>query len=152
MKLDNAVRSLRVMLRADTIIAEIHLKVLIARSGLYAVAALVAAFGLVMVGVGVFFALAEIWGPVWAAVAVGVGNLVLALIVILVAGQVKPSRDLDFANEIHKSAVESLAVELRSVENDVRGITSFVRSPLQSLLPTVAIPILGMILGRFRKK
>jgi len=34
----------------------------------------------------------------------------------------------------------------------VRGITSFVRSPLQSLLPTVAIPILGMILGRFRKK
>jgi len=152
MKLDNAVRSLRVMLRADTIIAEIHLKVLIARSSLYAVAALVGAFGLVMVGVGIFFALAEVWGPVWAAVAVGVGNLVLGILVVLIAGQVKPSRDLDFANEIHKSAVEALAVELRTVGDDMRGITNFVRSPLQSLLPSVAMPILGLILGRFRKR
>ena len=46
----------------------------------------IGAFGLLMFGVAAFFALERIWGPVWAAAAVGGFNVVLALVSIALLG------------------------------------------------------------------
>ncbi|MDE1568717.1 phage holin family protein [Aquabacter sp. P-9] len=152
MKVDNVVRTLRVLLRANTIIADIYLRNALARAGIYAFAGLIAAFGLLMLGIGLFFALEQLWGPVWAAVAVGGGNVVLALILALIAAQVKPGRDLELANEINQSAMDALTVELKTVEQDVRGLTNIVRNPLDSALSGMLVPVLGMVLKTLRRK
>ena len=84
MNFDQLSRNLKILLRTNTIIAEIHLRHIAARTGLFAFAALVASFGVVMLGVALFLALEQSMGPIWAAVTVGGGGLVLALIVAIV--------------------------------------------------------------------
>ena len=150
MNLDNMMRSLRVLGRADSIILDIHLKNLLARSGIYFFAGLIAVFGVVMLGIGLYFALANLWGPIWGAVAVGLGSVVLAGLLVLIAARVRPGRDLDLAHEIHNTALNALTGELRGMEAQVRGITNMVRRPLDSFLPGLLIPLIGLILKRLR--
>ena len=119
MDIDSTVRNLRVMMRANTIIAGIHGRRLAARTGLNAFAGLIGAFGLLMLGVAVFFALERIWGPVWAAAAVGGFNVVLALVLVLIAGRMKPGGELDLATEVRDAAVDSVVGDLRAVEADL---------------------------------
>lgn len=150
MKLDNIVRCLRVLGRADAIILDIYLRTLLARSGLFIFAGLIAGFGLLMLGIGLYFALSELWGPIRAALAVGAGSVGLALLLVLVATRVKPGRDLQLAREIHSTALDTLVGELRGIEAEVRGLTSMARWPLSSAVSGLLIPILGMILKRVR--
>ncbi|MFG1461653.1 phage holin family protein [Xanthobacter sp. DSM 24535] len=150
MKLDNALRNLKVLWRADSIIADIHLRALLARSGVFTFAALIAASGVLMLGFATYLALAELWGPVWAAVAVGGGNIVVAGIAALIATAIKPGRDLDFAHEIHKSAIEALAGDLKDAEGEVKMIANAIRHPFDSALPALLVPVVGSLLKGLR--
>ncbi len=150
MKLDNAVRNLRVLWRADSIIADIHLRTLLARSGIFVFAALIATGGVLMLGIAAYLALSQLWGPIWAAVAVGGGNIVVAGIAAVIAGAIKPGRDLEFANEIHKSAIEALAADLREAEGEVKAIANAVRHPFDSALPALLVPVVGSLLKGLR--
>ncbi len=151
MNLDTATRNLRVLLRANSIIADIRLRALATRAGLYAFAALVAAFGLLMLDLALYLALADLWSPVRAAAAIGAGNLVLALALVAVAAQVRPGRDLAFAQEVHASALDALAGDLRGAEAEVRALVDVVRHPLDSALPALAIPLVTSLIRGFRK-
>ena len=151
MRIDSTVRNLRVMFRANTIIAGIHGRHLATRSGLTAFAALVGAFGLLMLGVALFFALEAVWGPVWAAVAVGALNIALALIVGLASAWLKPGRDLALATEVRDAAVESLTGDLRQVESDVAALANAVRHPLDSTVAGLATPLVAMILKAVKR-
>ena len=66
--IDNIVRDLQVLGKADSLIGKIWLNVMARRFGLFALAGLVAVFGLGMANVAGFYALQQSWGPVWAAV------------------------------------------------------------------------------------
>ncbi|WP_341989531.1 phage holin family protein [Azorhizobium sp. AG788] len=151
MNFDNAARNLRVLLRANTIIADIRLRALATRASLYMFAAPVAAFGLLMLDLALYLALAELWSPVRAAATIGAGNVVLALVLVAIAARVKPGRDLDFAQEIHASAMDALAGDLRGAEAEVRAIVNVVRHPLDSALPALAIPLVTSLIRGFRK-
>ncbi|TDT96445.1 hypothetical protein DFO45_1637 [Azorhizobium sp. AG788] len=151
MKLDAAARNLRVLLRADSIIAEVRMRTLATRLALYGLAALVAGFGLLMLDASLYLALSESWGPVKAAAATGGLNLLLALVLVGLAALVKPGRDLDFAQEIHQSALDALMGELKTAEQDVSALAYAVRHPLDSALPAVALPLITGLIKALRK-
>ncbi|MEP9352383.1 phage holin family protein [Xanthobacter sp. KR7-65] len=144
MNFDQLARNLKILLRSNTIIAEIHLRHIAARAGLFAFAALVAGFGVVMLGVALFLVLEHSMGPVWAAVTVGAGGLVLAGIVAAIGATLKPSRELALANQVSQSALDAVSANLKSTSSSVTQFASL------AAVPGLIIPALTMVLGLFR--
>ena len=64
MNTENVVKHLRVLWRTDRIIADIRLRHLLVGLGLRAFAALIAAFGLLMLELSAYFALVQIWSAI----------------------------------------------------------------------------------------
>ena len=78
--MDGLVRNLRVLWRAESIIAEIQLRRALTRSGLRGLAVLLAGFAFLMLNLAGFFVLERIWDPAWASAALYICVLaVLAL-------------------------------------------------------------------------
>src|ERR1700736_7043880 len=108
MKIDSIVANLRAILRANSIIADIHARHLVARTSLTGFAALIGAFGLLMLGVAAYLALESVVGAVWAAVTVGATNCLVALVLVLIASRIRPGRDLELSRVFHRTAGEAL--------------------------------------------
>lgn len=144
MNFDQLSRNLRILLRTNTIIAEIHLRHIAARAGLFAFAALVGSFGVVMLGVALFLALEQSLGPIWAAVVVGGGGLVLALIVAIVGATLKPSRELALANQVSQSAMDAVAADLQATSSSLTQFASL------AAVPGLVTPVLSLVLRLFR--
>jgi hypothetical protein len=145
--LDATIRNLRVAFRANSIIAGLYGRQVATQSALTLFAALIAAFGLLMLSVAGFFALQPWWGSAWAAAAVGVFDIVLAAILVLVAGRLKPGRELDLATEVRNNAIETLLGDMRGVEAEVSSFFRAVRHPIDSsLIASLATPIVSLFL------
>jgi hypothetical protein len=160
--MDSLVRHLRILWRADSIIADIYLRLLVNRSGLISFAGLIAVFGLLMLNVAGYLALEQIWGRVWAAVAMSLIDFVISLLLVMIAARTKPGRELDLALEVRgialrgleneASAVQAELVALRDEFHDLKAnLTRFVKHPLDTTLPTLIGP-LGSILLKALKK
>ena len=80
MNSENIVKNLRVLWRADRIIADIRMRHMLIGLGLRAFAALIAAFGLLMLELSAYFALVQIWSAIIAAAILGGVNFVIAAI------------------------------------------------------------------------
>jgi hypothetical protein len=145
---ENVVKHLRALWRTDRIIAEIRMRHMLVGLGLRAFAALIAAFGLLMLELAAYFALVQIWGAISAAALLGVVNFVIAAILFFVAGRPPAGRELELATEIHGSAVEALQSEARTLQMQFTGM---VHHPLNSVLPTVLVPLITMIVRSLRK-
>src|SRR5438552_15714798 len=101
MNSENVVKHLRLLWRTDRIIADIRLRHLLVGLGLRAFAALIAAFGLLMLELSAYFALVQIWSAIAAAAILGAVNFAIAGILFVVAGRAPSGRDIVLANEIH---------------------------------------------------
>ena len=71
MNSENIVKNLRVLWRTDRIIADIRMRHMLVGLGLRAFAALIAAFGLLMLELSAYFALVQIWSAISAAAILG---------------------------------------------------------------------------------
>ncbi|WP_230533383.1 phage holin family protein [Microvirga roseola] len=160
--MDNVVRNLRVLWRAESIIADIRLRQAITRSGLRGVAALLGAFAFVMGNMALFFALEPSWGPIWAAAAIGGLNLLLAVVLLVTAERTKPEREMELALEVHNIALQALEADalvvqqqLIDLKEEVRGvrqaIVGFVRHPIDSVLPGMLVPLAGAVIKGLKK-
>ncbi|HLN11210.1 MAG TPA: phage holin family protein [Xanthobacteraceae bacterium] len=160
--MDNIVRHLRVLWRADSIIADIRFRVLLRRSGLIAFASLIAVFGLFMLNVAGYFALEQFWGPIWAAAVVSLIDFVVALVLVLIAARSNPGHELDLALEVRGLAMRGLEDEAQSVQaslvalhDEIRGVstalTGFVRHPLDAALPALIGPLTNILLKALKK-
>jgi hypothetical protein len=152
MKIDSIVANLRAILRANSIIADIHARHLVARSSLTGFAALIAAFGLLMLGLAAYLALERIVGPVWAAASVGLANCVIALVLVLIAARIRPGRDLDLAREVHRTAMEALISDGRALETEFANFKQSFRHPLDSVLPGLIVPLASILIKIIQKK
>ena len=83
MNTENVVKHLRVLWRTDRIIADIRLRHLLIGLGLRAFAALIAAFGLLMLELSAYFALVQIWSAIAAAAILGAVNFAIAAILFV---------------------------------------------------------------------
>lgn len=113
MIVDRLTRNLRVLLRANGIMAELRLRAVIARASLNILAGLVACFGLLMLDIAFFFLLEDLWGRIWAATTIGLGNLALALLLVLLAAFFHPGREMELAREVHDTAMQAVLDDVR---------------------------------------
>jgi len=144
---ENVVKHLRVLWRTDRIIADIRLRHLLTGLGLRAFAALIAAFGLLMLELSAYFALVQIWSAITAAAALSSINFVIAGILFVIAGRSPSGRDIELANEIHGASIEALQLEARTLQAQVSGA---VHHPLSTVVP-VLVPLIAIIVKSLRK-
>ena len=147
MNTENVVKHLRVLWRTDRIIADIRLRHLLMGLGVRAFAALIAAFGLLMLELSAYFALVQIWNAIAAAAILGGINFAIAAALFLIAGRAPSGRDIELANEIHDASIEALQIEARALQAQVSGA---VHHPLSTIVP-VLVPLIAIIVKTLRK-
>lgn len=118
------IRHGRVLWRAERLIGEIRLRRILRQSGLFAFAGLIASFGLAMLNVAAYFALAPIWGNALAMLAVGVADLIIAGIFVLIAINPGSNAELELAAELRDHALEGLETEAKATADRVTGIVT----------------------------
>ncbi len=147
MNTENVAKHLRVLWRTDRIIADIRLRHLLVGLGLRAFAALIAAFGLLMLELAAYFALVQIWSAILAAAILGAINFAIAAVLFVIAGRSPGGRELDLANEIHDASIEALQVEARALQLQ---LSNAAHHPLNGLVPLL-VPLITIIIRSLRK-
>ena len=148
MNTENVVKHLRVLWRTDRIIADIRMRHLLVGLGLRAFAALIAAFGLLMLELSAYFALVQIWSAIYAAAILGALNFVIAALLFAIAARPPSGRELELANEIHGASVDALQIEARALQSHVSGV---IYNPLHGILPLLIIPLITIIIKSLKK-
>ena len=143
----NIVRNLRLLWRADKIIAEMRLRHMLVGLGLLAFAALVTAFGLLMFELAAYFALVNVVSAIVAAAILGVINLVIALLLAVIASRRSLGEELTLANEIHDNAIEALQLEVQAVQAQLDRL---MHHPLEGVLPLL-VPLITSAISHLRK-
>lgn len=146
MNTENVVKHLRALWRTDRIIADIRLRHLLVGLGLRAFAALIAAFGLLMLELSAYFGLVQIWSAIAAAAILGAVNFAIAAALFAIAGRAPSGRDIELANEIHDTSIEALQFEARAFQAQVSGA---VHHPLSTIVP-VLVPLIAIIIRNLR--
>lgn len=146
MRIDNMIQSLRVLAKADAMIAEAAFKARVWQFALCGIALAIAVFGLGMIGMAIFLALQDVWGTMWAAVAVGLGSFVLAGLIVALSSYRRPARDLQLAQDMHKMALDSLVEEARLAGSDIASIQGLVRSAAKGTLIGTIAPVVRLLL------
>ena len=147
MNSENIVRNLRLLWRADKIIAEMRLRHTLVRLGLLAFAGLISAFGLLMFELAAYFALVNVVSTVVAAAMLGAVNIVIALILVIIASRRSLGQELTLANEIHDTAVEALQLEAQAAQSQVSRL---LHHPLEGVLPLI-VPLITAAISHLRK-
>ena len=151
--MEHFMRSLNVLWRSERLMAEYQLKQASQRIQLNALAALVAVFGLVMLSVAMFFALAPYWGHALSALAVSGTDLLLAAVLILYARSLHPPAEVEMVREVRNMALNDIQEEFALVESEITalkdGIRQFIHNPVDMLLPGAVGPLLGAIARGF---
>lgn len=147
MNSENIIRNLRLLWRADKIIAEMRLRHMLISLGLLAFAALISAFGLLMFELAAYFALVNMVSAIVAAAILGGVNVVVALILVVLASRQGPGQELKLANEIHDTAIEALQIEVQSLQTQVNRL---LHHPLEGLLPLI-VPLVTTAIRHLRK-
>ena len=147
MSSENIVRNLRVLWRADRIIAEMRLRHMLVGLSLRAFAALIAAFGLLMFELAAYFALVQVLSAIAAAAILGALNLAIALLLLFIASQRSLGQELTLANEIHDSAIDALQVEAQAAQSQVNRL---LHHPLEGVLPLI-VPLITAAISHLRK-
>jgi hypothetical protein len=145
---ENLIKHLRVLWRTDKIIADIRMRHLLAGLGLRAFAALIAAFGLLMLELSAYFALVQIWSAITAAAVLGAVNFAIAALLFAIAARQPSGRELELANEIHGSSVEALQLEARALQSQM---SAAIHHPLNGILPLLLAPLITIIIKSLTK-
>lgn len=145
-QIEGIVRNLRVMLRADMIMAELTLRQVATRAAIFALAGLVGGFGAVMLGIAGFLSLEAVYGPIHAALIVGGAAIALALLLVVIALCIRPGGDMQAAAAVHAQAVSALGQELEATAASAQRVANLVSNPLGSGVPALLVPIGGLIL------
>jgi len=160
--MDNLVRNLRVLWRAESIIADIRFRQMMTRSSMRGIAALLGAFAFLMGNLALFFALEQAWGAIWAAALIGLANLLLAIILLAMAERSRPGREMELALEVRNTALQALEKDAQVIQqqltefrDEVRGVREavlgFVRHPLDAVLPSMLVPLAGAVIKGLKK-
>ena len=121
--IDDIVRDLQVLAKANSMIGKIWLNVMARRFGLYAFAGLLAVLGLAMANVAALNALQQSWGPAWAA-----GTVAIATRHRrhrrAPCRNTRPGPEIELAFDVRKMALEAVRADSRDVKAEVQSSVS----------------------------
>jgi len=144
-------RHLRVLLRVETAIAEIRLRLAVRRGVLCGLAGVFAALAVGMLNVAAYLGLEPLWGAMWAAIATALGDLVVALICVAVALAMKPGAELDTALELRRAALDGVEAEVSPALSRFGWLSRLTRDPVEAALPALLMPLITAIIRGMRK-
>jgi hypothetical protein len=146
MSAENVIRSLRVLWRADRILAEIQLRRMAVGLAARLFAGMFAAFGLLMMELASYFALIQITTAIIAAIVLGAFNFLIAFVIVVIAGRgTGGRREYNMAMTLHSSAIETLQLQARSFD------TARSSHGLEAILPALIVPAIGLIVKTIRR-
>jgi hypothetical protein len=147
--MEHLMRSLNVLWRSERLLVEYQLKQGTQKIQFNALAALVAVFGLMMLSVAAFFAIAPYWGHALAALTIGGADLLLAAVLTLYARSLRPTPEVEMVREVRNMALSDIEDEIALAETELvairDGIHQFMRHPVDMLLPGVIGPLLSAV-------
>jgi len=161
--MDDFIRNLHHLQKADSLIGKIWLKLFARQFGLLAFAGLIAALGFTMTNIAGFYGLQAPLGPVWAAVVVAIGDFILAAVVVQGARNSKPGPEMALALDTRKMAIEAIQADARDIKitidtfgQDIRdtkdAIAGFVQNPLDATVQNLLIPAATSIIKALSSK
>jgi hypothetical protein len=137
--MEHLARSLKVAWRSERLLLENEFRLTLQKVQLSALAGLVGILGLVMVNLAVFFALVPHMGQALAALCLGGADLVLAILLVVRVGSLKPAPEVELVKEVRDMAFADIEEELSLAEMEMKTLKNqvhaFVRNPLDTLLP-----------------
>ena len=131
---DDLVRDLQLLRKADGLIAKIWVTVIARRFGLVAFAALISVFGLAMANVAALYALQATIGSVCAAASVAAGDLVIAALVMLWARRCEPGPELQLALDVRRMAIEAIQADASELKSAIDTLGREIRDAKQTLI------------------
>lgn len=150
-----AFRSFDVLWRTENLIIERKLGGALRGAMLLLFAGLIGLFGLLMFNVAIFFYLSPDLGQAAAALIVGVGDVVLAALLLVLAAIQRPERDLAPLRDVRAIALKEVENEMGKIEDEYRELRAevrrFVRHPGDVLLPTLITPVIAAVSRAMRK-
>jgi len=152
MMVENVLRNLRVLWRADTIIAQAQLQHRLLRLGIQAFAALIFLFGLFCFELGAYFWLAQRYDAIVAAVILGATNLVISACVLIAVRFIQPGNEVQLASELHRSAVEALQADAIAVQSEIQSFKTAMVRPLDSAPATIVVPAASLLIKALKKQ
>jgi hypothetical protein len=149
--MDDFIRDLHHLQKADSLIGKIWLKLFARQFGLFAFAGLIAALGFTMTNIAGFYGLQSPLGPLWAAVVVAISDFILAGVVVQAAINSDPGPEMALALDTRKMAIEAIQADARDIKitidtfgQDIRdtkdAIAGFVQNPLDATVQNLLIP------------
>ena len=150
--MNRAMRNVRLLLRSEVMLAEHRLALAARKTGLLSVAALVAIFGLLMLDVALFFALAPTLGEPYAALTIAGANFVLAILLALAAKGVHEGAEVKPIEEVRDLALADLDDSAQELKADLSTIRNFASRPGETLLPTLIGPLVVAIVRALARK
>ena len=149
--METLVRNLKLLWKSDRMLAEIRLKLVAQKIVLFVLAGLGGLFALGMLNMAVFFAIQETLGSAIAALLVGLGNLLLAGILLLVVQRLDTGPEAKIVEEVREMALADIEAEAKAFQSELRlvrdeiadmrsGITSLVKNPMDVLTPRLLLP------------
>jgi hypothetical protein len=150
MSIQTAVRSGRLYVRSELLVAEMRLRSYARKAALLAVALGVALFGLGMLNVAAFLWLSEAFGPVRTALGIAVANFAVAAVAFAIGYTMKPGAELQLAEEMRDTALETVEAEVSRMQS--AGVTGLVSGAVEMGAARLLVPTVGALLGGLRKK
>lgn len=132
---------LQTLAKVETLIARIWFGVLARRFALFALAGLIALFGLGMADLAGFYQLQAPLGNVWAAAVVALADFVVAAIIAAFARNARPGPEIELAIDVRKLAIESLQADVRELEAGASTITQQFRGAREMISGLVTNPL-----------
>jgi hypothetical protein len=131
------------------LIAEIRLMASLRKLFLGIFAVGLAVFGLAMINLGLYHALAALWGEVWTPLVIGAVDLLLAGLALLLASRLAYGPELKLAEELRDSVAADIEADLRSLRT-LPGLTGLLGGTLEASTACLLVPVIGTIIRALR--
>jgi hypothetical protein len=156
MSIQTVTRAIRLSIRSEALVAEIRLLTYARKVMLASLAFLAALIGFAFINLALFEYLQSLWGPIATPLAIGLGNIVFAALILLAAKLVKAGPELAMAEEIRSLSGNALESELqpRQIASGVLGALTNGNdaSMVRLLVPTVVSIVSAMRRAKGRPK
>lgn len=148
-------RNLSIIVRSEKLIARRQLAAIGRRAGILGAAAILGAMALIMLDIAGYLALAAVMAPAWAALLVALVNVVLAVLLVAISGNLTAERDIREVCEVRDMAIADLESEVVLATAEARDLAAalrkLARDPWGSMGSSLLGPLLSILLKALKK-